>query len=201
MKKRLFAAYFLLYNFIGFTVSIGGWLWEVALFLIKDGEFANRGFLYGPWLPVYGTGAVLLSLLFYQGGLLKHFSRRMAYPAIFLTCMAGGGLLEYAIGAFLWHVFRKKYWDYSGYPGNISGYVCLFSLLGFGFLGLLWIKWLGPFFVRIWEKLGFAVQILIVGVLDTLFVTDVIFSLMQPNAGENITFPTGLLFSFPCLMR
>ena len=42
--------------FFFFVTSVGGFLWEVLIFFVKDGRFRNRGFLYGPWLPVYGAG-------------------------------------------------------------------------------------------------------------------------------------------------
>ena len=66
MPKKQRIASILLYHFIGLTVAIGGWLWEALIFLIKEQRFVNRGFLYGPYLPVYGVGAVLLSVFFYQ---------------------------------------------------------------------------------------------------------------------------------------
>ncbi len=46
-----------------FLGAVGGFLWEVLLYLILDGTFVKRGFLYGPWLPLYGTGAVLFYML------------------------------------------------------------------------------------------------------------------------------------------
>lgn len=52
-----------LYVFFFFAASVGGYVWEVGIFLVKEGTFTNRGFLYGPWLPVYGVGAVLFYLL------------------------------------------------------------------------------------------------------------------------------------------
>lgn len=254
MKKKLFAAYILLYHFIGFTAAIGGWFWEVLLFFAKDRQFVNRGFLYGPWLPVYGTGAVILSAIFfykdihariiyayfgtqaypetfYHGHLhsklqmsiqqiLKqlqkfpakhvHFYKSQihnnnsrnskpprhkiwhrhfaAYIRIFFICMFGGGFIEYAVGWLLWHVFHQKYWDYTGYLLNIHGYVCLFSALGFGIFGLLGVTWIAPHLIRWWERIRFSIQILIIGLLDVLFVTDIVFSLIQPNTGKNITF-------------
>lgn len=211
MKKKLSAAYILLYNFIGFTAAIGGWLWEVLVFLAKERQFVNRGFLYGPWLPVYGVGAIALSILFYYKNiaaviiyakqtsktkLLQNKSAQLQKNQncltksirIFLICMFGGSLVEFAIGWFLWHVFHRKYWDYTGYFLNISGYVCLLSALGFGIFGFLWIKWIAPRLIRLWEKLRFSIQILIIGLLDVLLITDAVFSLMQPNSGENITF-------------
>lgn len=66
MNKKRLTAYLLLYNFIGYTVAVGGWLWEVLIFLVTEQRFVNRGFFHGPYLPVYGAGAVLLSVLFYQ---------------------------------------------------------------------------------------------------------------------------------------
>lgn len=258
MKRKRLTAFILLYNFIGLTVSIGGWLWEVLLFLVKEQHFVNRGFFYGPYLPVYGVGAVLLSILFYHkrisvvvtyahlkaadypqyfyhsrlytrlrllmqrrkklaAGAYTHnqFSSTAVLPVIsqegpdlfekidpyaenrtvfssciriFILSMCGGSLTELTAGWLLWHVFQQKYWDYSGYPMNLAGYICLYSALGFGIFGVLWMKWAGPFLIRTWERLRFSVQILIIGLFDLILITDIIFSLMQPNVGQNITF-------------
>lgn len=259
MNKQRLTAYFLLYNFIGYTVAIGGWVWEALIFLLTEHRFVNRGFFYGPYLPVYGAGAVLLSVLFYQkriavivtythhnrtdypqrfyhsplyaklrffiqlkrrhnaavrkaSGLsgaaersanlcmpatfhpsaknsrIRRQKQFSAYMRIFFVSMCGGTLTELTAGWFLWHVFHRKYWDYSSYPLNLAGYICLFSSLGFGLFGVIWIKWAGPFLIRTWERLSFSVQILLVGLADLLFVTDAVFSLMRPNEGESITF-------------
>lgn len=49
--------------FLFFAAAIGGFLWEVLIFVLKEDTFRNRGFLYGPWLPVYGIGAILFYVL------------------------------------------------------------------------------------------------------------------------------------------
>lgn len=87
-----------------FLGSIGGFLWEVAIFLYRDKTFANRGFLYGPWLPVYGIGAVL----FY---LLLGCRRKKIHPAgvFFLSAGIGTGL-ELLIGWFLDTFWDLRYW-------------------------------------------------------------------------------------------
>lgn len=249
MKKKQRIASLLLYNFIGLTVAIGGWLWETLIFLVKEQRFVNRGFLYGPYLPVYGTGAVLLSILFYQkritvmityarlqtadypqdfysGSLyarlrqlvrqagirrrIPRFSIVSIYPQkkqplpkkvrklfadirIFLLSMCGGCLTEFSTGWLLLHGFQRRCWDYSGYPLNLGGYICLFSALGFGIFGVLWMKWAGPFLICTWERLRFSIQILIIGLCDLIFLTDVIFSLLHPNEGESITFSMFLI--------
>lgn len=292
MNKKRLTAYLLLYNFIGYTVAVGGWLWEVLIFLVTEQRFVNRGFFHGPYLPVYGAGAVLLSVLFYQKRIavivtyahlnqtdypqdfyhsrlyarlrglmylirrkrfarLRHTSdfsgrinntsdfldrvnhlsdffggvndwadtssrlhhvrlslsgpshqpRRHAanrrqhnpgqlarYIRIFFLSLCGGSLTELGVGWLLWHVFRRKYWDYSGYPLNLAGYVCLFSAVGFGVIGVVWMKWVGPFLICMWERVPFSVQILMIGLADLVLVTDALFSLMEPNGGEYVTF-------------
>ncbi len=204
-NKKTIISNVLLYQFIGFTVAVGGWLWEVFLFLIKEHEFVNRGFFYGPWLPVYGIGAVLLSLVFYHKKIavrLTHLQESNLYhnreqkkPSrfakavrTFFICMLGGSFLEFVVGWFLWHVFHQRYWDYSGYVGNLYGYVCIFSALGFGIFGALWICEIAPRLIRLWSNLQLSVRFLVIGLLNVLFLTDVIFSLLKPNTGANITF-------------
>lgn len=259
MNKKRLTAYFLLYNFIGSAVAIGGWLWEALIYLITEHRFVNRGFFYGPYLPVYGAGAVLLSVIFYQKKIaviityahlnrtdypqefyhsrlyarlrrLLYLSRRILHPRlqnlpshrplharlqnqprlkqrqqmknslkqrcrhaaqdirIFFLSLCGGSLTEFAAGWLLWHVFHRKYWDYSNYPLNLAGYVCVFSAVGFGAFGVIWFKWAGPFLIRTWERTAFSVQILIIGLADLVFVTDLVFSLLQPHSGEFVTF-------------
>lgn len=79
-----------------FLGSIGGFLWEVAIFLYRDKTFANRGFLYGPWLPAYGIGAVL----FY---LLLGCRRKKIHPAgvFFLSAAIGTGLELLIVGFWI----------------------------------------------------------------------------------------------------
>ena len=90
--------------FFFFLASMSGFLWEVLIFLFKDGNFRNRGFLYGPWLPVYGAGAVLFYLLLgnplqrilYSKPVRKHHPVTIFFPAMLI-----GSLLELGIGYFL----------------------------------------------------------------------------------------------------
>lgn len=131
-----------------FLGSIGGFLWEVAIFLYRDKTFANRGFLYGPWLPVYGIGAVL----FY---LLLGCRRKKIHPAgvFFLSAAIGTGL-ELLIGWFLDAFWNLRYWDYSGYPFHFHGYICLYAAVGFGIAGVLWICVLEAPLTRLWKRLS-----------------------------------------------
>ena len=97
--------------FFFFLASMSGFLWEVLIFLFKDGNFRNRGFLYGPWLPVYGAGAVLYYLLLgnplqrilYSKPVRKHHPVTIFFPAMLI-----GSLLELGIGYFLDRVWGLR---------------------------------------------------------------------------------------------
>ena len=83
----------------------------------------NRGFLIGPYCPVYGTGVVLISVLLrqYKSDLVVFFVFTM------LIC----GLLEYATSYFMEKLFNARWWDYSAKKFNINGRVCLENLILF----------------------------------------------------------------------
>ncbi len=80
MKKDFF---FWVWLFFGLAVS--GWLWEVLLCLVKGEGFVNRGILKGPWLPIYGFGGVILSMLFNRW--------RKKPVAVFMLSMTAGIVL------------------------------------------------------------------------------------------------------------
>ena len=177
--------------FFFFLASIGGFLWEVLIFLFQDGIFRNRGFLYGPWLPVYGAGAVLFYLL------LGNPLQRILYAepiknhhpvTIFLLSLLIGTLLELAIGYFLDTVWGLRYWDYGGAFLNFHGYICFLSALGFGIAGTVWICFLSGFITRLWLKLPLPFRNTMNTILLLAFAVDCAAALIIPNVGKGITF-------------
>ncbi len=110
---------FIIYAFLG-------WCVEVAYQAVVRGEFVNRGFLNGPWCPIYGFGMLLLIEFLYP-------LRRNAL-ILFLGTVIFTTTLEFLTGLILEKAFHSRWWDYSDMPYNIKGYVCLsFSLIwGFG---------------------------------------------------------------------
>lgn len=117
-----------------FAVSCAGWLFESAYSVVRTGHWEKRGFLYGPFCPIYGVGAVAGLLLFDRPEVASG-----AFPAwgVFLASMAGSAVLEYGVSVTLERLFSAVWWDYSNLPFNLNGRICLPASLLFGLAGLL----------------------------------------------------------------
>lgn len=180
MTKENFFKSITQYIFLFFLASFAGYVWEVLIFLIKDNSFCNRGFLYGPWLPIYGFGAVFFLLL---------LEKCKSHPIrVFFFSILIGSLLELVIGFFLDKVWQLRYWDYSGYPMNLDGYICLYSMLGFGIGGLLWVCFLSYHALMLWERVPIPIQHILLTILLLLLMTDWAAALIIPNVGDGVTF-------------
>lgn len=116
--------FFFIYCFLG-------WCWESAYVSVKKRQWVNRGFLNGPFLPIYGSGAlaVLVSTLPVR-----------AYPVlVYLFGMLGATLLELVTGMCMESLFHVRYWDYSNQKFNFKGHICLSSSVAWGFFSLAMI--------------------------------------------------------------
>ena len=116
--------YFLLF----FVSAVLGWTMEVACKLVEFRRFINRGFLLGPYCPIYGFGAVLVTLL------LSRYADSVA--AVFVLAMVVCGTLEYLTSYMMEKLFHARWWDYSQKKFNLNGRVCADTLIPFGLLGL-----------------------------------------------------------------
>lgn len=163
-----------------FALSSAGWLWEVCLHLITDGEFANRGVMHGPWLPIYGCGSVMILLL------LNKFRRKPA--AEFVLAMVLCGCVEYFTSLFLESLHGgTRWWDYTGYFLNLDGRICAEGLLTFGIGGMAVVYVLVPFLDGIFRKLPARALIAAACLLSLIFAADQVYSLKYPNEGKGIT--------------
>lgn len=119
-----------------YACSFVGWCWEVALHRMRKRRWTNRGFLAGPFLPIYGFGALLI--LFVCLPLAR-------YP---LRCALVGGvvasLLEYGTGEAMEAVFHVRYWDYSSSRWNLRGHICLLSCVIWAGMSVLLARGIHP---------------------------------------------------------
>ena len=135
----IIAAYFV--NFIVF--SFMGWVWETVYCTFKTKHWQNRGFLYGPVCPIYGTAAVTAMIVFNFVPVLNTGS--LASWKIFLICAAGSAVIEYTTSYVLEKIFHAVWWDYSKVPLNVNGRICLPATCGFGLAGIVIVRYLFPF--------------------------------------------------------
>ncbi len=110
---------------------IFGWCFESTYVSFKERHLMNRGFLKGPWLPLYGSGAILvlwLTLPFQETPVL-----------VYVVGALGATVLEYVTGETMVRLFRVRYWDYSSQKLQYRGHICLSSTIAWGFLSLLMV--------------------------------------------------------------
>ena len=122
--------------FIFFVYAFLGWCTEVSYAALVTGRFVNRGFLNGPWCPVYGFGVVIV-LAFLEP--LKSNLLLLFLGSVVLT-----SALEWATGFVLEKIFHQRWWDYSDQPFNLNGYICLRFSIAWGLACLFVVKLLHP---------------------------------------------------------
>ena len=148
-----------------------GWVYEMLFYRIDQGHFIRRG-QGGPWLPIYGFGALGLTLVSYR--------KKLNPWLVFLITVAGSFVIEFSTGWILYHCFDgKRLWDYNVEIwnfGNIGGYVCLRSVLVFGILGVSYVKWIVPAAFAWTKKLKKRTLLWIMIPIAFLFFSDILLS-------------------------
>ncbi len=120
-------AYFYVYCFIG-------WCIESAIVSVSQRKPVNRGFLKGPFLPIYGFGAVTMIASCWW---LPQDFTALHIAFVYFSGMVAATLLELTAGVLIENIFKMKYWDYSDKFCNFKGYICLKSSLFWGVLTVL----------------------------------------------------------------
>ena len=185
VKNLNYAKFYSLWNMLllFFIFCFVGWLWEVSLGYVQSGIFVNRGFLRGPWLPIYGSGGVLILVI------LNKFRK---YPiAEFIFAILLCGFVEY-ISAYAMEAANngQKWWDYTGYFLNLHGRICAEGLLVFGIMGMVIVYLLAPLFDHYLRKIPQKTGMVIAVVLTIAFLADCSYSSKHPNTGYGITSET-----------
>ncbi|MHA5219343.1 putative ABC transporter permease [Dysosmobacter sp. Phy] len=120
---------FFLYCFLG-------WVWESCYVSVCRRQWVNRGFLHGPLLPIYGSGAILI--------LFVTLPAEENLWLVWLLGMIAATALEYVTGDVMERLFKVRYWDYSKKRFNLNGHICLSSSIAWGFFSILLVRFLHP---------------------------------------------------------
>lgn len=116
--------FFFIYCFLG-------WCWESAYVSVRKKQWVNRGFLKGPFLPIYGSGALAV--------LVATLPVRKYPVLVYVFGLIGATLLELVTGICMEGLFHVRYWDYSNQKFNYKGHICLSSSVAWGFFSLAMI--------------------------------------------------------------
>ena len=147
--------------------SIIGWVYESTICSIGHRKLINRGFLNGPYCPIYGTGAVLVLLVLgrIQNPVLLFFAGAL------VTCS-----LEYLTSWLMEKLFHARWWDYSQKRFNLNGRVCANTLIPFGLLGLGIIYGVKPFLFGLFAMIPQTAMDILCGALTAIILTDAVIS-------------------------
>lgn len=166
--------YFLLFLFYSFL----GWILEMVVCSIADKKVVNRGFLIGPYCPIYGSGCLLIISLLH-----KYQDDPFT---LFIMAIIVCSLLEYFTSYIMEKLFKARWWDYSDRRFNINGRICLDNLVLFGVLGLLIFYVANPFFGGLIDRFNDTVLMVVAIVLFVVFIVDGIISLKVISGFKNV---------------
>lgn len=158
-------AYTLLFYFLLFIIyAFAGWIMEVTLFLVTTGKFINRGFLLGPYCPIYGFCSVFMVLTFGQ--------YTTTPIALFVMAAVVCSIIEYLTSYIMEKLFNTRWWDYSHVPFNVNGRICLKNSVYFGILGTALIYYINPYISGVLSLIPQNVLICISSTILVLFIAD-----------------------------
>lgn len=126
---------------------IFGWVFESTYVSLRTHKLTNRGFMKGPWLPLYGSGAILVLLV-----TLPYADHPVG---VYFAGMIAATILEYVTGVVMVKLFKVRYWDYSYKKIQFQGHICLSSSLAWGGLSLLMVYVIHPpivKFIAMWNE-------------------------------------------------
>ena len=154
-----------------FAYAFLGWCIEVTLKYFQFHRFINRGFLTGPWLPIYGFGATMITITV-KGLSPLESSVGTTFVISFVLC----GIVEYMTSFVLEKRFHARWWDYSQKPMNLHGRIWIGNLILFGLGGVLIVELLNPLLFRLSEHMSFRLREVLAIVLSCVFAADYVMS-------------------------
>lgn len=161
--------YFLVYSFFG-------WCTEVAYQAVKKGQIINRGFLNGPVCPIYGFGVLAVFRMLEAAGDGDLYEQNAFMVFLFGVVLATA--IEFLGGWMLDKLFHARWWDYSGQPFNLHGYICLEFSIIWGLGILLVVRGINPAITHVLDLVPRHLGWALIAVFSAAFIADLIVSVM-----------------------
>lgn len=168
---------FINYFFLFFLYSIIGWISETTYVAIQEKKLVDRGFLIGPYCPIYGFGAIIMILYLtqYKNNILT----------VFILAMVLCSILEYFTSYIMEKLFKTRWWDYSDKKFNLNGRICGLNSLLFGIGGIIVIYLIQPLLDIIILNMNKNILSIISFICFIIYITDTIISCNVANKFKN----------------
>ena len=161
-------AKFLIYFLLFIIYACIGWAVDVIGTFIGNKKIINRGFLIGPYCPIYGVAGLIM------GFTLARYESDPLVLFIMSTLICS--VIEYITSYVMEKIFHTRWWDYSHERFNLNGRICLSCSVLFGALGLLVVYFIHPFMLNLLYQIPYGILMIIGLVMLILFVTDIVIS-------------------------
>lgn len=167
-----------------FTVaSIVGFFIETVYVYLCIGKIVKRGMLIGPYCPIYGFGALILYLIFYN---VKPSKKNI--PLIFIMASLILGSFELLCGLGFKYILNIEMWNYSDKPLNILNYTTVPILIGWGILGTIYVFFIHPLILKLVRIFNPQILRKIAAVISIIFIFDLIISTRRININPDILY-------------
>jgi len=157
---KIYFLLFIIYSFLG-------WLFEVIITYNKKEGFVNRGFLLGPYCPIFGVTALIM---------IVTLSSIKNYFVLFFTAFVIASIVEYITSYLMEKIFKARWWDYSKEFFNLNGRICLGASILFGVFGISLLKIINPFILGNLSKLNINLINYLFYIIFPLFIIDIVIS-------------------------
>ena len=154
---------FFIYSFLGYIVE------SISVSLMEKKVVWNRGFLVGPYIPIFGTGAMTMILT------LQKYNEDIV--ALFIISIVVCLTIEYLCSLVAEKIFKLRWWNYSDKLFNINGRICLQNGILFGIGGVLIVKYVNTWIENLILLLPNSLMVTLSIILTIIFVSDTILSL------------------------
>lgn len=157
--------------------SMIGWLMEVIVTFVEDKKFVNRGFLIGPYCPIYGWGYLAITIL---------LTKYKTHPvALFVLISVVCSVIEYVTSLVLEKLFHARWWDYSKRLLNVDGRICIANSVAFGALGIVALMYLNPVIEGFIFNINPQLTMIIAIIVFIIYLVDNITSFKIVNSFKN----------------
>lgn len=150
-----------------------GWIIEVIKVKIDDKKWINRGFLIGPYCPIYGISALIMA------NYLSNYKDNIV--TVFILALFVCSIVEYLVSFIMEKLFKTRWWDYTNEKFNLEGRICLKNCVYFGLLGVLLVYFINPSLIRVINNMNTGYLTIISTITLLYFLFDIIISFLIIN--------------------